>query len=144
MSKGFTREVELSSSGCSCSYYAVGLKIYKHERERDEAFFRQRHAHAHGIAPFAIERIEVDGKPAYLTEVADLLHEWPMAAEVAVATEKHEAAFGFMCGDFHRGNIGYLHDELVFIDFGHHGYNEREQGVYGDNGPPYLEVLRNE
>lgn len=135
MSAGFREKVSQSSGGCSCGFYEVGLKLYHDEEDRDEAFLRQQHAHAHGIAPFAVAKLEVDGQPALLTELVDMVREYPGDGAVRDAEMRHEEVFGFKCGDFHAGNMGLVDEKIVFIDFGYHGYRSNERRL----GAPWLE-----
>lgn len=133
-SKEFRSNVGPSGGGVSCSFYEVGLKIYHDKGERDDAFRRQTLAHEHGIGPLAVAMIEVDGAPAYLTQVVETVKEYPDYDVIDAAQLIHREVFGFEAGDFHRGNMGYMPNNdgtnrLVFIDFGRHGYVRGEGGT---------------
>jgi hypothetical protein len=72
------------------------------------------------------ETMPLIAKPAPTREESHLFRS-PDQDEIDDAQEKHEAVFGFRASDFHRGNMGYRGDTLVFIDFGRHGYEYAEE-----------------
>jgi hypothetical protein len=119
---GFRKKVSTSGDGCSCDFYNVGLKLYRMEGERDRAFDRQKLAHEHGIGPMVVAKLEVDGYPALLTQLAENIGQYPGEDAVMEFQNKHKEVFGYRVGDWHNGNYGYVDDALVFIDFGDHGY----------------------
>ena len=122
--------------GISCVFVKldefVGVKIYSTRRERDRSFKAQTIAAKHKIAPLVGDSFELecymvrhDGFTAdvdyrkmycYLTQVARISRAKPNIRTI-LALEYELYKVGIIHEDLHKGNVGYVSDKLVCIDF---------------------------
>jgi hypothetical protein len=133
------------ASGIDCEYIALtkewGIKTYRHQSTRDEAYLNQARMSGYGYAPRVGIKFDCAGRDwpvekfCYITEVAKVLieraDEWehyrneekkllkkqpklPSKVEQLIVAME-EAGFDFC--DTHYGNFGRLRRKLVCIDF---------------------------
>ena len=108
--KGLSRR----KSGCSTSFYKVGVKLFTSEEDRDYAYAYQKYACSKGFGPKIGEKIQVGSKPGYLTELANMKRTSTEDLE-KLKKKMKKIHLDFM--DNHWGNVGYVRGKLVCIDF---------------------------
>lgn len=133
-----------SPRGVSCRFIKVndqwGIKVYKYAEERNNAYLWQAAMHKVGLAPAVGIKFDTGRESCYLTQVATPLIDgytsekardmdnWdnkhfevsqqPGNKEKIKATKEKMREHGCVVYDCHVANFGYLHGELVCIDFG--------------------------
>lgn len=130
-----------SPRGVSCYFIRIndewGIKVYKKEAERDNAYARQNHMEKHGYAPKTGVTFEIGQQFCYITEIAEpllkhvvgensvehyarfkIMNDNQMVMQPIYELVKKMELAGYYMWDAHVGNFGMLKGELVCIDFG--------------------------
>ena len=128
------RKRKFASSGCSCVYFPIskliGVKIYQSKRERDSTHSKQLYASKFGLAPlvgdqFSFNCINVHHDMqqhvtyktvyGYLTQNVQVPKR--LCEKLQYKLQEELEQIGLINDDLYYGNVGWIGNRLVCIDF---------------------------
>lgn len=129
------KKLSKRKSGCSTSFYQIGIKIFTSEEDCNYAYQYQKYAAKHKLGPLTGPKIKVGHRFGYITQVANTSKKTneKEIAELSKAMRKINLDFP----DDHKNNVGWIGNRLVCIDFDKYSVESKNYNKTKLPKPPY-------